>query len=75
MDFSALIGPIITIVLAAVGGIIWLVRLEGRINTEKELRLALEQRLNGFESRISDTLYRIEAKLETKVNREDWTHG
>lgn len=69
MDFGNIFGPLVTVLLAAVGGIVWLVRLEGRISTEKELRLALENRLNGFEQRISASLERIERKLDEKQDK------
>lgn len=42
----------VTILLALVGGIVWLVRLEGRINTQTVLLVGLTERMN----RISDKL-------------------
>lgn len=55
---------------AAVGAIVWLVRLEGRINTEAALRASLDSRLNGFESRIWDKLDNIEKLIHQKADRE-----
>lgn len=69
MDPGAILGAAVTLALAAIGGVVWLVRLEGRINTEKELRIALEARLNGFESRIAGQLDRIERKLDDKADK------
>lgn len=63
------ISTIITSGISLVGGVVWLVRLEGRINMETELRMALQNRLDGFESRISSTLDRIEAKLDAKADK------
>ena len=66
---AELFGPLVTLLLAGFGGVVWLVRLEGRINTENELRIALENRLNGFEARISAALERIESKLDAKADK------
>jgi sensor domain CHASE-containing protein len=68
MDSNTL-SAIIGLVVPAILGVVWLVRLEGRINTEKELRVALEARLNGFESRIAGQLDRIERKLDEKQDK------
>lgn len=66
---SDLVGPAITLLLAIVGGLVWLLRLEGRVNTEQALRLALSERLGSFESRILSSLQRIEDKLDDKADR------
>lgn len=66
MDFLE-IGAAIGVPL--VSGVVWLVRLEGRVNTERELRNALEARLGGFESRISAQLERILEKLDSKADK------
>lgn len=62
-----------TLGLAGIAGIVWLVRLEGRINTEERLRAseteAIANRLNGFEQRIYDALERIESKIDKKQDR------
>jgi hypothetical protein len=65
MDF----GAIVTLILAGVGALGWLYRLEGRITTEVALREALQQRLDGFEQRIYESLRRIEDRLDEKVNK------
>lgn len=53
-----------------IGAVAWLVRLEGKINTEAALRAALEARLNGFEARIWEKLDNIEKLLHQKADRE-----
>lgn len=64
-----ILGVVIAGAVPLIGGIVWLVRLEGRINTEKELRMALAERVGSFETRIYASLERIEAKLDDKVDR------
>lgn len=66
MDF----GTLVAISLAVIAGLVWLVRLEGRVNTESQLRAALEARLNGFEARIYEVLRRIEDKLDGKADKD-----
>lgn len=63
-------GTLISAALAILAGVVWLVRLEGRVNTESQLRSALEGRLNGFESRIYEVLRRIEDKLDSKADKD-----
>lgn len=50
-------------------GVVWLVRLEGRINTGEALRKVHDDRLASFERRISDQLDRIESKLDGKADK------
>ena len=64
-------GELITLALAALGGVVWLVRIEGALTKESALRTALEARIDGFEARIYRVLERIEAKLDAKEDRED----
>lgn len=56
-------------IVPIIGAIVWLVRLEGRINTSEKLRESLEQRLGGFEGRIWDKLDAIEKLLHNKADR------
>lgn len=65
-----ILGTVIAGAVPLIGGIVWLVRLEGRINTEQELRKALADRLGSFEVRIYAALERIENKLDDKVDRQ-----
>lgn len=64
-----ILGVAVSIAVPLIGFVVWLVRLEGRINTEKELRLALSDRVGSFETRIYAALERIEAKLDDKADR------
>ena len=66
---DAVIGAGVTLFLAALGGVIWLIRLEGRINMQDALRTALHDRLTGFEQRVYITLERIEEKLDDTISR------
>jgi hypothetical protein len=77
MDFGTLANLIVTLALSGVGGVIWLIRLEGKLNVEAEKRQALsdrmlgqETRMNGFEERIYAKLDRIEAMLREKADKE-----
>ncbi len=49
------LGEIITVALAAIGGVVWLVRIEGALTKESALRAALAERIDGFEARIYRT--------------------
>ncbi len=73
MDSATLIGVAASLIVPAIGFIVWLVRLEGRINTERELRenqhTNTVDRINSFEQRIYDTLKEIQSTLRDKVDR------
>lgn len=73
-------GALVAVGSAVVAVIVWLVRLEGRVNTEIRVReeqvaaLAKAQSESQaqnrlFEVRIYEILERIEAKLDRKVDR------
>ena len=66
---DAVIGAGATVFIAALGGLVWLIRLEGRINVQDALRNGLHDRLNGFEQRVYITLERIEEKLDDTISR------
>ena len=66
---DSFIGAGVTLFLAALGGVIWLLRLERRINMQDALRTALHDRLTGFEGRVYATLNRIEEKLDDTISR------
>lgn len=59
MDYSTLLtaGGLI------VAGIVWLVRLEGRINVGASRTQSIEKRVDGLEERIYSQLDRIETRL------------
>jgi hypothetical protein len=70
MDAVYIIGAIVGAGSPFLAGLVWLIRLEGRINTETALREALRQRIDGFEARIYEVLERIESKLDRKADKE-----
>jgi len=53
----------------AVAGVVWLVRLEGRINVLTARQDAMEKRLDGMDDRIFAQLDRIEQKLDGKADK------
>ena len=65
-----LAGVAVTLVLAGLAGVVWLVRLEGRHNVLKALYDSLKERVDGLEDRILKALDRIEMKLDNKADRE-----
>jgi len=73
MDFGTLAGIAVTLFLSGVAGIVWLVRLEGRINTETSLRESqlknFLDRLGSFESRIYEMLKEIQETLREKADK------
>jgi len=76
MDAGSILNAIITLSLAAVGGLGWLFKLHGdhrvlreKVQGEIELRKALEGRFNGFEQRIYEQLETIISKLDRKADR------
>lgn len=66
MDF----GAIVSLGLAGLAGVVWLVRLEGRHNVLRAMYDALKERVDGLEERILKALDRIESKLDHKADRE-----
>lgn len=76
MDLGSLLNLVLTIALAGIGGIVWLIRLEGKMNVESEKRsslhdrmLAQEARVNGFEERVYAKLDTIEELLRSKADK------
>lgn len=67
--YAAVIGSLVTLTLAAVAGIVWLVRLEGRQNVIDAKHNGLQARVDGIEDRIMRTLDRIERKLDDKADK------
>lgn len=65
-----LAGVVVTLALAALAGVVWLVRLEGRHNVLKAFYDGLKERVDGLEERILRSLDRIESKLDNKADRE-----
>lgn len=76
MDYASLLGTLVTIVLAGIGGLAWLFKLHGdqrvareRLSSVVELHKALEARVNGFEQRIYEKLDEIIDRLSRKADR------
>ena len=73
MDLGTILSIGAGLLVPGIGFIVWLVRLEGRINTERELRenqhTNTVDRINSFEQRIYDTLKEIQSTLRDKVDR------
>lgn len=58
----------ITLAVPAILGVVWMVRLEGRINVQAVKTDAAEKRVDGLEQQILDRLKRIEDKLDAHRN-------
>lgn len=68
MDYGSLLTGGITLALAGLGGVIWLVRLEGRINVAQARQDSTDKRVDGLEDRILAQLDRIEGRLDKMAN-------
>jgi hypothetical protein len=69
MDFGSLLGASATIAGMLLAGVVWLVRLEGRINVQNARQDATDKRVDGLEDRILAQLDRIESKLDGKADK------
>ena len=49
-------GTLVTGIMAVIGGIVWLVRLEGRVNTAEKLHADLKEDVTYIRSRIDRAL-------------------
>ena len=49
-------GALLTVVLAGLGGLVWLIRLEGRVNTTRELHDSLKADVTYIRQRIDNAL-------------------
>lgn len=59
------------IVMAAISGVIWLVRLEGRINLSDRLISAMEKRMEGLEGRIISELRDLKGDIKALSDKID----
>lgn len=59
------------IVMAAISGVIWLVRLEGRINLTDRLISAMEKRMEGLEGRIISELRDLKTDIKALSDKID----
>lgn len=57
-------GLAVSALVPLLGGIVWLVRLEGRINVQSARQDATDKRVDGLEDRIAAQLDRIEQRLD-----------
>ena len=73
MNAEAILGVAVTLAMAGVSGVVWLVRLEGRINNEQSLRESqlknLVERSTSFEARIYEMLKDIQESLREKADK------
>lgn len=59
------------IVMATIAGIVWLVRLEGRINLSDRLISAMEKRMEGLENRIIAELRDLKTDIKALSDKID----
>lgn len=64
-----ILGIGLSAVVPLLGGLVWLVRLEGRINVGAARQDATDKRVDGLEDRILSQLDRIESKLDGKADK------
>ena len=57
-----------SIILAGLGGIIWAVRLEGRVNTQEKTSVVSSKQQDERHTDLKDRLSRIEDKLDELPN-------
>ncbi len=58
-------------VMAVIAGIVWLVRLEGRINLTDRLIVAMEKRMEGLEVRIISELRDLKTDIKALSDKID----
>lgn len=59
----------VTVVLGLLAGVVWLVRLEGRLNVVDAKQAGTDKRVDGIEERIFDELRTIRQRLDTLAER------
>jgi hypothetical protein len=57
------------LIVPALLGLVWLIRLEGRIYVQTAKHDALEKRFDGLEAQIIARLDRIEEKIDRKADK------
>jgi len=65
-----MIGVGASVIVPLLGFIVWLVRLEGRLNVQDAKQQGTEKRIDGLEQRIFAQLDRIENLLQNKADKE-----
>lgn len=69
VSLGALLSAGITIFLAFVTGLIWLIRLEGRVNLRDALCNAQDARTTGLETRILEELSSMRGEFRGDMQR------
>ena len=69
MDFLTLLLTAGSVLAPLVGAVVWLVRLEGRVNVQVARQDATDKRVDGLEDRIAAQLDRIEQRLDEMARR------
>lgn len=59
------------IIMAAIAGVVWLVRLEGRVNLSDRLISAMEKRMEGLEGRIISELRDLRGDVKAVMDKLD----
>jgi hypothetical protein len=70
VDLGSILTAVVTLGLAGLGGVVWLVRLEGRINVQNARQDSTDKRVDGLEERISAQLDRIEKRLDEMMRNQ-----
>ncbi len=56
-------------ILTCIGGIIWAVRLEGRVNTHDSIFIEREKQADSRDRDLQKRLDRVEVKIDTLLDR------
>lgn len=72
MDAQSIVGIIVAIAVPAILGVVWLIRLEGRVNTHER---GCEERQKSLDERhdaMSKKLDHIDQKLDRLIELPHW---
>lgn len=69
IPLGALFTACVTIFLAFIAGLIWLIRLEGRVNLRDALCNAQDDRTRSLESRILEEISGMRTEFRTDMNK------
>jgi hypothetical protein len=61
----------VTIILSVLAGVVWLVRLEGRVNLSDRLISAMERRMESLEGRIIAELRDLKSDIKSLSDKID----
>jgi len=62
-------GTIVTIAMIAVAGLVWALRLEGRVNTHEKSCEERQKRLDERHQAIGESLETLNAKMDRVIER------